>query len=288
MANSGTIKIATCQFPVSEIVEQNSKYIQKYIRKAKKLGAEIVHFSECALSGYAGVDFDSLDGYDWPLLVAETKKILTLAGKLQLWVILGSSHQLTEPNKPHNCLYLINPQVNPQGKIEDRYDKRFCTDSDLNYYTPGNRFVTFELNGVKCALLICFDLRFPELYRALRKLNVQCIFQSFYNARQKEQSVHRHIIRQTMQANAASNYFWVSLANSCGEIAPYPSCFIQPDGEIINELKTHKPGIMVNIVDTAKSFYDPSAKFRGLAMKGILTNGPAQMNDPRSKDTKIL
>jgi predicted amidohydrolase len=288
MANPGTIKIATCQFPVSESVEQNSKYIQKYLRKAKKLGAEIVHFSECALSGYAGVDFDSLDGYDWPLLVEETKKIMALAGKLQLWVVLGSTHKLTEPNKPHNCLYLINPQINPQGKIEDRYDKRFCTNSDLNYYTPGDRFVTFELNGVKCALLICFDLRFPELYRELRKLNVQCIFQSFYNARQKEQSVHRHIIRQTMQANAASNYFWVSLANSCGEIAPYPSCFIQPDGEIVNELKTHKPGIMVNTVDTAKSFYDPSAQFRDLAMKGILTNGPGSINDPRSKDTKTL
>jgi predicted amidohydrolase len=284
MANSGTIKIATCQFPVSEIVEQNSKYIQKFLRKAKKLGAEIVHFSECALSGYAGPDFDSLEGYDWPLLVEETKKIMALAGKLQLWVALGSIHKLTEPNKPHNCLYLINPQ----GKIENRYDKRFCTESDLNYYTPGDRFVTFELNGVKCALLICFDLRFPELYRELRKLNVQCIFQSFYNARQKEQSVHRHIIRQTMQANAASNYFWVSLANSCGQIAPYPSCFIQPDGEIINELKTHKPGIMVNTVDTSEAFYDPSAKFRGLAMKGILTNGLAQLNDPRSKDTTSL
>ena len=89
MANLGTIKIATCQFPVSEIVEQNSKYIQKFLRKAKKLGVEMVHFSECALSGYAGVDFDSLDGYDWSLLVAETKKILALACKLQLWVALA-------------------------------------------------------------------------------------------------------------------------------------------------------------------------------------------------------
>lgn len=280
----GILKIATCQFDVSESVEQNLKYIQKFLEKAKKLGADIVHFSECALSGYAGVDFESLDGYNWPLLIKETQKIMQLAAKLNLWVILGSSHRLTEPNKPANSLYLINPQ----GQIADRYDKRFCTESDLNYYTPGNRFVTFELDGVKCALLICFDLRFPELYRELKKLNVQCIFQSFYNARQKEQSVHKHIIRQTMQANAASNYFWVSLANSSAPIAPYSSCFIQPDGEIINELKLNKPGIMVNTVDTSKSFYDPSAKFRALAMKGILTNGPGNLNDPRSKDTKSL
>jgi predicted amidohydrolase len=284
MTDFGQIKIATCQFPVSESAGQNSKYIQKFLRKAKRLNAQVVHFSECALSGYAGVDFDSLEDYDWPLLVEETQKIMVLAAELQLWVVLGSAHKLTPPNKPHNCLYLISPQ----GQIEDRYDKRFCTEMDLNHYTPGNRFVTFEINGVKCALLICFDLRFPELYRELRKLNVDCIFQSFYNAKQKEQSIHKHIIRQTMQANAASNYFWVSLANSSGKIAPYPSCFIQPDGEILKQLKPNKPGIMVNTVDMTLSFYDPSAKFRDLAMQGILTNGPVKLNDPRSKDTKSL
>jgi predicted amidohydrolase len=284
MANPGTIKIATCQFSVSESIEKNSKFIQKFLKKAKKIDADIVHFSECALSGYGGVDFDSLEGYDWPLLIEETKKIMALAGELKLWVVLGSAHRLTSPNKPANSLYLINPQ----GQIENRYDKRFCTERDLTYYTPGNRFVTFELNGVKCALLICFDLRFPELYRELKKMDVQCIFQSFYNARQKEQSVHKHIIRQTMQANAASNYFWVSLANSSGTIAPYPSCFIQPDGEIIKQLKLNKPGIMVNTVDTTLSFYDPSAKFRDLAMKGFMTNGPGQLDDPRSKDIKNL
>ena len=80
----------------------------------------------------------------------------------------------------------------------------------------------------------------------------------------------------------------MSLANSCGEIAPYPSCFIQPDGKIVNELKLNKPGIMVNTVDTTQSFYDPSEKFRDLAMKGILTNGPGNLDDARSKDTKNL
>jgi predicted amidohydrolase len=284
MTMPGTLKIATCQFPVSEFVEQNSQYIYNFINEAKELEADIVQFSECALSGYAGPDFESLEAYNWQMLINETKKILSLAGKLKIWVALGSTHRLTPPNKPHNCIYLINPQ----GEIENRYDKRFCTENDLIHYTPGNRFVTFTINGIKCAVLICFDLRFPEIYRELRKLNVQFILQSFYNARQKENSVHRHIIRQTMQANAASNNFWVSMANSCSEIAPYSSCLIQPDGEIINELKLNKSGIMVNTVNTTLSFYDPSAKFRDLAMKGILTNGPGTLNDPRSKDTRNL
>lgn len=91
-----------------------------------------------------------------------------------------------------------------------------------------------------------------------------------------------------MQANAASNYLWVSLSNSSARIAPYPSCFIQPDGVIAKQLKPNRAGIMVNDVDTTKTFYDPSAKFRDLAMRGILTNGPVELNDPRSKDTKTL
>lgn len=284
MSRQGILKIATCQFPVSEYIEQNSTYIQDSLNEAKNHNADIVHFSECSLSGYAGTDFDSLDDYNWQLLMDETKKIMSLAGKLKLWVVLGSAHRLTLPNKPHNCLYLINPQ----GQIENRYDKRFCTEGDLNYYTPGNRFVTFDVNGVKCTLLICFDLRFPEIYRAIKKLNVQCVLQSFYNARQKEMTIHRHIIRQTMQGNAASNYLWASMANSCNEIAPYPSCFIQPDGEIKNELKYHQPGVMVNTVDTSLQFYDPSAKFRDIAMSGKLTNGPGDINDPRSKDIHNL
>jgi len=284
MANSGILKIATCQFAVSGDIGWNAEIIQNFLHEAKRLGADIVHFPECALSGYAGADFDNLEGFDWQRLAEETKKITSLSGQLKLWVALGSTHRLTEPNKPHNSLYLINPA----GQIENRYDKRFGTERDLKHYTPGNRPVIFEINSVKCALLICFDLRFPELYRELKKLDVQCIIQSFYNAKQKEQSVHKHIIRQTMQCHAGTNYFWVSMTNSSGSIAPYPSCFIQPDGEIVKQLKPNKPGIMINTVDTALSFYDPSAKFRALAMKGILTNGPVQFDDPKSKDTKSL
>lgn len=280
----GILKIATCQFAVSGDIGQNSKYIQKLLRKAKKLNADIVHFPECALSGYAGADLENADGIDWPTLLDETKKIISLTAELKLWTVLGSTHKLTPPNKPHNSLYLINPQ----GQIENRYDKRFGTERDLSNYTPGSRFVIFDLNGVKCALLICFDLRFPELYRELKKLGVQCIIQSFYNARQKSQSVHRHIIRQTMQCHAATNAFWVSMSNSCGKIAPYPSCFIQPDGEIVKQLKPNKPGIMSNTVDTSQTFYDPTANFRSLAMKGILTNGPGELADPKSKNTKEL
>jgi predicted amidohydrolase len=278
------LKIATCQFAVSDSVERNSKNICDFLRKAKKARADIVHFSECALSGYVGTDFPNFDGYDWDLLKEETQKIIALAGKLRLWVVLGSTHRLTEPNKPHNSLYLINAD----GKIVDRYDKRFCTPGDLRRLTPGNRFVHFTIKGIKCSLLICFDVRFPELYRPLYKEGVNCVFQSFYNARQKGPSIHTHIMRQTMQCRAATNRLWMSCANSSGYYAPYPSCFIQPDGKIVKQLRMHRPGMMVNTVDLKRKFYDPMANFRDMVLAGSLNNGPKTIKDQRSKNTTSL
>lgn len=280
----GVLNIASCQFAVCGDVDHNARQIRTLMHQAAEQGADIAHFSECALSGYAGVDFESLAGYDWPRLKDRTLEIIALARELKLWVALGSSHPLTPPHKPHNCLYLISPE----GKLFDRYDKRFGTAIDLLHYTPGNRFVVFDIHGVKCALLICFDLRFPELYRELYKQGVQCILQSFYNARQKGPSVHAEIMRQTMQANAADNGFWASMTNSCGWYCPYPSCFIQPDGRIARQLPDHNDGLMLNTVDLSLPFYDPSAPFRKLAVEGKLSNGPETLDDPRSNNTTIL
>jgi predicted amidohydrolase len=282
--NNGILKIATCQFAVGRDIQRNARQICEFLQKASKAGADIVHFSECALSSYVGTDFSSFDDYYWSLLKEETEKIISLAGKLGLWVVLGSTHRLTEPNKPHNSLYLIGHK----GKIVDRYDKRFCTKGDLRRLTPGDHFVYFTINKVKCSLLICFDLRFPEIYRELYKQKVNCIFQSFYNARQKVPSVHTHIMRQTMQCHAATNHFWVSMSNSSGYYSPYPSCFIQPDGKIVRQLKANRPGLMVNIADLSKKFYDPMADFRDTAIAGILSNRPSEINDPRSRDTTSL
>ncbi len=148
--------------------------------------------------------------------------------------------------------------------------------------------MNFTVNGVKCSLLICFDARFPELYRELYKQGVDCVLQSFYNARQKGPSVHTHIMRQTMQCRAAENYFWVSMANSSGYYAPYPSCFIQPDGMIVHQLRANRPGMMVNSVDLSKKFYDPMADFRDMVIAGALSNGPRKIEGPRSKNTKSI
>jgi len=279
----GIIRVATCQFAVGASVARNAATVRRQMIQAKRQRADVVHFPESAMTGYPGADLPSWDGFNWDNLRDQTRGICRLAKEKKLWVVLGSAHPLTGRRLPHNCLYLISPA----GRIVDRYDKRFCMTNDLKYYTPGDHFVTFTVNSVRCSLLICFDLRFPELYRQLAKQRVQCVLQSFYNARVAGPTVHRHIMRQTMQASAASNGFWFSGANANGYYQSYPSVMVGPDGQIVASLKQHRAGVMVHRVDTRQAFYDPSAPYRAAAIRGALSNGPT-VTDARSRNRRQL
>ncbi len=275
------IRIATCQFSESHQPRRNSAMIRRYMASAKRKRADIVHFHECALSGYGG-EIGSKD-YDWPALREQTELIMAEARRLKMWVVLGSSHPLTKPHKPHNSLYLISPE----GKIIDRYDKRFCMAGELDCYTPGDHFVTFKLNGITCGLLICFDLRFPELYRQLLSRGVRVLFQSFNNGRMDGPGIHEHIMPQTLQAHAACNSMWISAPNSSAYYSRWGSVFITPDGKITGRLSRNKAGIMVNTADLSEKFYDPVTPYCQLAIKGIYHTGKT-VKDPRSKDRKAL
>ena len=267
-AESGKIRIASCQFPISSDIMENLRWIEKQLTEAKLRKVDIVHFPECALSGYPGVDMESLDDFDWKLLQKATDSVLTLARTFKTWVILGSIHPLSEGNKPHNCLYLINHE----GEILDRYDKRFCTSGDLQCFSPGDHFVNFKVNGVDCGLLICYDIRFPELYREYRKSETDVIFQSFHNARQGKGSIHPIIMHITAQARAATNYFYMSLTNSSAPES-WPCYFITPDGLVRNKLEKNVPGILISDIDTGEKYYDASKTYRSGAINGILNSG---------------
>jgi len=282
-SKSGKLTIASCQFPVSSNISENYEWIKKQIIEASLKKADIVHFAECALSGYPGVDLKTLEGFDWKLLYEKTDSVLSLAKQLDVWILLGSIHRLSEGVKPHNSLYVINPE----GKIIDRHDKRFCTSGDLEHFSPGDHFVNFNLNGVNCGLLICYDIRFPELFREYSKLNTRVLFHSFYNARQKKGSIHPFIMPITSQARAATNYFYISLTNSSATES-WPCHFITPDGLIQNKLATNVPGVLISKVDISDKYYDASRKFRQNALNGILNSGETVIDSHSENRTEII
>ena len=275
---NGKLVVAGCQFPVSPTISENYNWIKNQMIEAKLKKADIVQFPECALSGYPGVDLETLDGFEWDLLNEKTDSILSLARQLKIWVLLGSIHRLSNGVKPHNCLYVISDE----GKIVDRYDKRFCTKGDLKHFSPGDHFVNFNVKGVNCGLLICYDVRFPELYREYRKRNTDLIFHSFYNARQKKGSIHPVIMPVTSQARAATNYFYILLTNSSAPES-WPCHFITPDGLIQNKIALNVPGVLISTIDISRKYYDASKPYRENAINGILNSGETVI-DPHSKN----
>src|SRR4030065_1677669 len=88
MQGDSMLRAVTCQFPVSCDIRTNAKYIKRFIKKAAAINADIVHFSETALSGYAEYDFQSFEGFNWDLLREQTCEIMSLAKKFSIWIIL--------------------------------------------------------------------------------------------------------------------------------------------------------------------------------------------------------
>jgi len=291
------VTVATCQFPVSADIRSNLRYITRQMRAARSRGADVAHFPEAALSGYAGTDFESFDGFDWGALASAADEVRRHAAEIGLWVVVGSAHRLSGPARPHNCLYIISSD----GAVVDRYDKRFCagdpdgTAGDLAHYSPGDHGSSWTINGVRCGALICYDYRFPELYREYARQGVQLMFHSFHAARfsaAKAAAVAAAIgphfaalnraptftfpgitMPATMTASAAANYMWISCPNSSAPQSCWPAFMVRADGITVGRLRRNVPGILVTTVDTGAELYDSTAAWRGRALAGQLHSG---------------
>src|SRR6476620_10306735 len=103
-----SLRVATCQFSVEATIAHNRRWVLAQMDEARQAGADVAHFSECALSGYAGVDIPNIGALDYEELRAATEDIMAAARRLKVWVLLGSTHYLDNKTKPHNCVYVIN------------------------------------------------------------------------------------------------------------------------------------------------------------------------------------
>jgi predicted amidohydrolase len=287
-----TLTVATCQFPVSADANANRTWITKLMRKAKRDGADVVHFCEGALSGYAPADLSNYDGYDWATLEANARQAFALAGELGVWLVVGSAHRLSGDHLPHNSVYVVNDR----GELVDRYDKRFCEPG----YTPGDHATAFEINGIRCATLVCLEFRYPELYRDYKRRGVDVVFHSFHAGNVTDERVAESadaigpanlplnaptypgtLMPSSMTAAAGANHVWISAANTSAPYSCWGAFFVRADGITTGRLARHRAGVLVSTVDTDIDLYDSTRVGRGNAMAGILHSGDL-VSDPRS------
>jgi predicted amidohydrolase len=296
------LKVATCQFPVSSDIGSNLRYVKRQMGTAQRAGARVVHFPEGSLSGYAGTDFTSFAGFDWDRLRDATAEVLERARRLRLWAVIGSAHRDVGAHKPHNSIYVIDDS----GQIVERYDKRFCSggpeerSGDLAHYMPGDHFSVWVIDGVRCGALICYDYRFPELYREYKRRGVQLVFHSFHAAHASAEqmaAVARAIgpefkrlnpapthtypaitMPAAMTTAAACNHIWISCPNSSARQSCWPAFFVRADGVTVGRLRRNVPGVLVTTVDTEQELYDSTAPWRERAMEGIFHSGTLPSN----------
>ena len=276
MNNKRKLTIATCQFPVSADIRKNEAYIMKQLSQAKSGGADIAHFSESSLSGYAGIDFKNFEGRDDELLTSCLENIREFAKKIEIWMIIGSHYFEDKFKKPYNCLWLIDNK----GKIILRYDKRFCMGKpgklEQFYYKPGRKPGRFKINNITCGLLICHEWRYPELYRNYKHLGCELIFQSWYDGNSSKKNYltegknQGSLITGTVRGYAANNYLWLSASNTSKKESSFASFMVRPDGKIVGQSKRNIAGVLISKINVDQQFSDPSGPWRKRASKGIL------------------
>jgi predicted amidohydrolase len=233
------LRVAICQFSVSCDIANNAKFIHRFMKEAAEVAAHVVHFPETALSGYGRSDFTASGTDNWQELENHTQGIINLAGKLGLWVVLGSCREGRE--KPANCIHVISDT----GRIVGTYDKRQLTPSESAWYTPGNDALVITINDIKCGFLICYEACFPDLFEAYREKGVQLIFHSCHNVSGKPRPLFQELTLAQIRTRAADNQMWISSSNSSARYSFSIACIARPDGSVCRS-RRHINGLLLH------------------------------------------
>lgn len=274
------LRIAIAQTQVGFDPRQNGGLIRTKMREAADAGARLIQFTEGAMSGYpSGQGKQALAEWrvDWPALRDELEKTAALASDLRLWTVVGSNHPLTPPHRPHNSLYVISDR----GELVGRYDKRLLSFTEItDWYVPGSRSFTFEVDGFRFGCILCIEIQFPELFVAYVRENVDAVLLSTFS--------RDPMFAVQAQGHAACGAFWLgfSVPAQCSEAAP--SGLIGPDGRWISKAAADGSSALV-IADLDRgsedllSALEHARPWRARARLGDL-HQQARVEDPRSAD----
>lgn len=246
--------IAAVQMTSTHILQDNLNHIEEWITQAANLGATLVVLPENALL------MPLNDSEKFAIAEREGQGPLqdwfkNLAKKLKLWIVAG-----TLPMKSDRAEKMFSTTwvYDDKGEVKARYDKMHLFDAKVRpgieeyleseRFCPGENIVAFDSPLGKIGLSICYDLRFPELYRNLFRqdcdiLLVPAAFTYITG------NAHWEIL---LRARAIENLSFVVGAAQMGEHTSGRKTFghsmiIDPWGKIIAENKYEEGIIMADI-----------------------------------------
>src|SRR3974390_955896 len=251
--SAGTFKAAMIQMRSGLDPAANIDAVIHMIGEAKAAGADYVQTPE--MTNIMEVKRERL----FATIVEEATDtslvtLRELARKFGIYVHIGSLAIRLTPEHAANRSFLISPQ----GEIIARYDKIHMFDVDLangesyresRNYRPGEQAVLCDLPWGRLGLTICYDLRFPALYRALAEAGATMLaIPSAFT--QQTGEAHWHVL---IRARAIENGCFVFAAaqggmHESGRETFGHSLIVDPWGRILAEGGA-EPGVIMAEVD---------------------------------------
>ncbi|WP_353644587.1 carbon-nitrogen hydrolase family protein [Mesorhizobium sp. WSM2239] len=277
-------KAAAIQMRSGTDPKRNAADLEKLVRDAASQGATyiqtpemtgaIVRDREARNSLFTTQDRD-------PIFAASAR----LAAELGIYLHVGSTAILRADGKLANRALLFSPD----GKIVTTYDKIHMFDVDLDNgeswresaaYEPGREGVVADLPFGKLGFAICYDLRFPQLFRAEALAGADVLTVPAAFTRQTGEA-HWHVL---LRARAIENgAFMIAAAqgglHEDGRETYGHSLIVDPWGRVLAEAAHDEPAVIVAEIDTSLS---AAARKKIPNLKNAREFGLAQAGPPEA------
>ena len=254
MAERPAFRAACVQMRSGLSRAQNTKDALALIAEAAQGGAKFVATPEMTnvVDRKPSRLFDGLPDEDG---LSEIASFSAAAKQHGLWLLIGSMALRVDDQRAANRSFLFAPD----GAITARYDKLHMFDVDLpggeswkesNIYDAGKGAVLIETPLAKIGLSICYDVRFPNLYRTLSQAGAEIL------------CVPAAFTKQTGEAHWKTLLCARAIENGAFVIAPAQggthedgretyghSLIIGPWGDILAEARNDAPGVIFADID---------------------------------------
>jgi predicted amidohydrolase len=203
------MKIAAAQIAcVLGDIDANVRKMRDFSSRAKEAGAELIVFPEMADIGYA-MPVIQKQATAWN--EGAVPRLQEIARTLGLRIISGVSE------RDGDSIYNSQVSIDAGGEIVAKYRKTHLFSpppiEEHKCFSPGDELMSFVAGGLRLGLTICYDLRFPEVYRALacnEEVNVFIISSAWPFPRLEHQRI-------LATARAIENQSYVVLSNRVGK-----------------------------------------------------------------------
>jgi predicted amidohydrolase len=237
---------------------ENARTFEALAREAAGKGATYVQSPE--MTGAVNRDRATMMAALRPeasdIVVATARR---LADELGIFVHVGSTAIARDDGKVANRGFLFAPG----GKLLAAYDKIHMFDVDLDNgeswresatYEPGRDSIVAHLPFATLGMAVCYDLRFPQLFRAQALAGAEILTMPAAFTRQTGEA-HWHVLQR---ARGIENGAWVLSAaqgglHQDGRETYGHSLVVDPWGRIVAEAGHDEPGVVIADIDTAAS-----------------------------------